>query len=286
MMKRWRGLVALTAVGMCGMSFVGMAQASECSGSCTSYFGLNTIPAFAPEGAPATARKTFLSQLPSFENDGFSTASGTEPALFNGKATLTGKSEAPPNPNKPFNQVTSVGCAFGACTGRFNTTSTSDGAAPKWWETKTAFTLDIRSDLTFSAFGFYATDAGDFDGGLQVIFTDVNGDAIETTLTLPPPNDGLATQPNPDNPVPNGTLLFFGLIDSDRKFTKVTFNVSQRLGTDGQPVSADDYLGFDDFVFGPLAAREPPTDVPEPMSLSLVAASLAALAATRRRRPR
>lgn len=284
-MNSWCQLLGFGAVGLAAGCFGGSVQAEPCtsSGSSTTCYGLTNSPSFDPSGDAETAQLKFLEVLGPLAQppDGFSGSllgPATSVAMFGGNATLAGDGK-----------VTNLGCLNGSCTGRFDTTNGSGS----WWETKNSFTLSINADpntglkRTFSSFGFYATDVGDFLGGLSVLFKDINGKDFEQKFVLPaPPNDTLLEQEDPGNLVPNGTLLFFGIVDTDRKFSSVTFTVTQTNvpGTD-QPRVAD-FLGFDDFILGDLSSIEPPVDIPEPTTLALVAASLAGLVATRRRLPR
>lgn len=155
--------------------------------------------------------------------------------------------------------------------GRFNTTPVAPGAAGKWWDTPLDFEISLGSLV--SAFGFYATDFGDFAGTLRIDL--LNGAArVREGLIV----DGFSTG--------NGGLLFYGLVDDEVLFDRIVFDLTQ-TGTD--PDSFD-RVGFDDIVVGLRAVTDPgdPGDpgssVPEPGSLAL--AGLALLGAGLARRPR
>lgn len=100
--------------------------------------------------------------------------------------------------------------------------------------------------ITFSspqaAFGFFATDVG--DGGAQLIVT-LSG-STTTQLTVPH-----------TVPTGSGSALYFGVIDTDNLFTRVTFTNTK---------SAFDGFGFDDMTIGRL---EQVQVVPEPSTLAL-----------------
>lgn len=115
-------------------------------------------------------------------------------------------------------------------------------------------------NLTFSspqaAFGFFATDIGDFQGQLTV---SLDGG---TPFVIP------HTSPSPD-----GAALFWGVIDVDNPFTTVTFA--------NTVTTLEDAFGFDDFTIGRL---EQVVDAPAPAPLSLLVLGLLGLAARRRSR--
>lgn len=185
--------------------------------------------------------------------------------------------------------------------GRFDTTSPykiengTETNTGRWLQSTVGFTLEFGGD--FSAFGFYGTDFGDFQGefSIELLTRNINTGALEkatgftalelASLQIP----RLAGSGNTDaNTVDgeNGSLLFYGLYDTTRAYAGVRFVVKQCTTDDGSgnPLPCGegyDELGFDDFVVGNF---KPPVDVPEPGSLALVGASLLALAATRRRR--
>jgi hypothetical protein len=98
----------------------------------------------------------------------------------------------------------------------------------KYWEASTTFYIEFTEPI--AAFGFYATDIGDFSG--QVVVELVNGG--NRTYTIPNTIDG-----------PNGSVLFYGIIEDDPglQFTRVNF---------GNTAAGTDYFGFDDFTIGTL----------------------------------
>ncbi|HEY0780801.1 MAG TPA: PEP-CTERM sorting domain-containing protein [Gemmatirosa sp.] len=116
-----------------------------------------------------------------------------------------------------------------------------------------------------AAFGFFGSDIGDAGSNLLLRF----GRADGTTYTTQVPYD-YNTQP-----LANGNLLFYGLIDTLHPFTSVQF-VSTSVG---------DYFGFDDVTIGaPGQVVNPPGVVPEPATVALVGAGVAVLGAAARRR--
>ena len=114
-----------------------------------------------------------------------------------------------------------------------------------------------------SAFGFYATDVGDFNGQLTLTVTRVGG-ATET-VTVPNTLNGTG-----------GGVLFFGIIDASDPFTNVAF---------GNTAPGADVFGFDDLTIG--SPEQVISAAPEPSTL--VSGALAGLIGLgygwRRRRP-
>jgi hypothetical protein len=284
LMKWWKLPIASAVLAAGSGMFVGSVSATpvapKCDDpgdSCSTILGVSLTPAGTPSGEAEEAQGIFLGGLTSSKSDGLTSAFNggagrTTFPLLTGtdySATLTGSSE--------FNKLKNVDAEEGSPpNGRFDTTgdfdsSTLTGGA--WWDTAVSFTIGFDLGKSVSAFGFYATDHGDFEGSLKLELTDsMNGAVLEVDV----PVDVEGT--------PTGTLLFFGFADTKRSFSRIRFVVSQKSST--TPTEQYDYIGFDDFVTGLVKRTTEPPGVPEPGSLVLVAASLAALAATRRRRPR
>jgi hypothetical protein len=131
--------------------------------------------------------------------------------------------------------------------GRFATDGT------QYVETRPGFTLTFSAAQ--AAFGFYATDIGDYGGQLSLQFD--NGDVIDVPHTVG------------SNGNTSGSALFFGYINTGATFTSVTF-----LNT-----NTNDAFGFDNFTIGRVE-----NVIPEPTPLSLIGASLLGLALMRRRK--
>ena len=104
----------------------------------------------------------------------------------------------------------------------------------KYWEATQTFYIEFSQPI--AAFGFYATDIGDFSG--QVVVELVNGG--NRTYTIPNTINGSG-----------GSVLFYGIIEDDPglQFTRVNF---------GNTAAGTDYFGFDDFTIGTLEQVGPP----------------------------
>jgi hypothetical protein len=117
-------------------------------------------------------------------------------------------------------------------------TGTSSGRYPisgdKYWTATQTFYIEFSQPI--AAFGFYATDIGDYSG--QVIVELVNGG--NRTYTIPNTINGSG-----------GSVLFYGIIEDDPalQFTRANF---------GNTAAGTDYFGFDDFTIGTLEQVEPP----------------------------
>jgi len=215
-----------------GISLVCFSMASQA----TVFFGEDLSPGVSSANS-ATANASFLAGLSGVGTEDFeSFAVGTSGPLavdfgIAGTATLSGSGDI------------STGVA-----GRFPTSGS------KLWETNSDFTIEFSEAV--SAFGFYGTDISDFAGQITLDF--ING---TTTSYIVDSTIG----------APNGSLLFWGIIDTANAFTSVTFD-----NTNGS-----DYFGFDDMTVG-IASQV--VGVPEPGSLALIGLGLAGLGFTRRKK--
>lgn len=111
-----------------------------------------------------------------------------------------------------------------------------------------------------SAFGFYGTDIGEFDG--QVTLETFSGGTSTNLITIPT---------SPENPPV--TVIYYGFI-TDSPFDKVVFG-----NTGGQ----GDFFGFDDFTIGTTEQVVGDSPVPEPATVFLVSFGLIGLGAFRRK---
>ena len=245
----FKKLFSVTAVVGAGLMSVGGAQAALMT-----YFGENKTPSQQVVGDPVLAKGNFLinSGPVLTENfEGFARGDSAPLSLvFTGpggpySATLTNASAG--SAIETFNTL-----------GRFNTSGASGGpVAGKWWDSG-SFTINFGTPI--SAFGFFGTDIGDFNGQVRVTLTDVAGAVISRTI-----NNSLGIEAG---------LLFWGFTDDVNRYTKIAFDNTAAAGIDG--------FGFDDMVvhFAPGVVN--PT--PEPDSMALVGLSLLGLATLRRRR--
>lgn len=212
------------------------------------FFGEDTAAGGAlPIPNSAAAQASFLSQLigvsvESFEGIAVGTQFPMNLTFGPDTATLTGT-----------NTVSSTGVQNSGLLGRFATSGSnylnvgsSDAAS---------FTLTFSSPQ--AAFGFFATDIGDVSGQLAI---ELGGVPVVVPHTVN---------------APNGSALFFGVIDVASPFTTVRFtNTTGTLG---------DAFGFDQMTIGRRDnVANPPTAVPDGgASITMLAIGLLGLAARR-----
>lgn len=222
----------------------------------TVYSGENQSPGGIVSGDPLTARTQFLSNLSGVGTETFEAQTVGDEApiqlLFPGSgsstigATLAGVGVIFPTPSSA---------------GRFNTTgATVTPTAGKWWSAEGSFSLTFNRAI--AAFGFYGTDVGDFNGQLTISLTGT---------------DNQVTNLNVNHTI-NGndaSLLFWGFVDTSKAYTKITF---------GNTATGFDFFGFDDMTVGDINQVKPPTTVPEPTTIALLALGLLGSAFAKRRR--
>ncbi len=138
----------------------------------------------------------------------------------------------------------------GGGSGRFATSGT------QYWETNDDFVIDFS--VAVVAFGFFGTDIGDFGGQITLDFL-----------------SGGTTQFTVDNTVsaPDGSLLFWGVIDEANPFTRITFGNT----------NSSDWFGFDDMTIGVASQVVPTNPVPVPATLALFGLGLAGLGFARKK---
>ncbi len=189
-------------------------------------------PVVPPGGNAETARNSFLSHLASHSTEDFNSFStGDTPTLnlsFEGGAGTIGATL----------QLTA------AAGGGTNIRSLPSGGDARYATSGTNYfnSGNDNFEVTFlspvNAFGFYSTDAADepLDSILSVDLG--NGSGILQVA-------GPGADPN----IRNGSLLFFGVIDTKNPFTTVTF-IKSELG---------DFIGYDDLIVGavPIPAALP-----------------------------
>jgi len=220
---------------------VGMGLAGPSAAAPVTFFGENLTPGATVSGDPATAQSSFLATLSGVGTEDFeSIANGTSnPSLtFPGSsgnitATLSGSGFVDPSPGA----------------GRFATSGSN------FFETEAGGNFSISFSSAISAFGFFGTDIGDFNNALSLELTKSGGG----TETL---NVGNTVGAN------NGSLLFFGFVDTAESYTSIAFN-NDPGGTD--------VFGFDDMTIGDAGQIINPPVIPLPAGLPLLLTGLGAI---------
>jgi PEP-CTERM motif len=215
----------------------------------TTFFGediKSTTGPHAVRPVSTGAEASFLSVLSGVSTEDFQSASGAAPIAL----TFTGSSGA-------LGATVTSG-------GEINT-STSNG---RWSINNGTNYLEADSSsfvLTFAsqiaAFGFYGTDIGDFGGALSIeLFSGA------TSLGLFQVGNTLGSGGST-----NGSVLFFGLIDTVNTFDRIVFR-----NTD-----TTDIFGFDNMTIGDV--RQVTGTVPVPGSIALLGLGLIGLAGLRKK---
>ena len=212
------------------------------------FFGENQTNTLAIGTDPAAAQASFLSSLTGvgtedFEDIGLGAISPLD-ILFAGSAgnitaTMTGEGIV----------------QGGGSAGRFNTTTGGNN----YWNVSGLFSINF--DTAISAFGFYGTDIGDFNGQITVELLDINN--IVTNLVINNTINGI-----------NGANLFWGFIDVNNAYTSIRF---------GNTAAGSDVFGFDDFIIGDRQQITVP-GIPEPATLAMFGLGMCGLLASRRQK--
>lgn len=206
------------------------------------YFGENLTPGGVVSGDPLTAHDEFIAQLTAgVSTENFEGLSSLNTLTFTGSAGTIGASLS-----GSANLFSSGGA------GRFPTSGSN------YVESSGSFTINFTQEI--AAFGFYATDIGDFNG--------------QVTVELIGGGTDLYTINNTIN-APDSSLLFWGIIDTVNTFSSITF---------GNTNAGTDFFGFDDMTIGDVGQIVDPNAVSEPMTAALLGLGLAGIAARRRRK--
>lgn len=156
--------------------------------------------------------------------------------------------------------------------GRFSTSPVGDDANRMVLESAGSFTMKFSAAI--QAFGFFGSDIGDFGGGLTLeLFKDEDGVNPSQTFVVVPGSTP-ATGANDQG----GSLLFFGFIDTAVGYKKIRFVHQNFVNGDFTDV---DGFGYDDMLIA--SVNDVPNPTPEPASLALLGAALAAAGLSRRR---
>lgn len=232
---------------------IGVAFALPAAASYTTYFAEDvnssaSVPLASTPNANAASAQ-FQSRLVGTGTEKFDSLTGSSPFTLTfpgaGTATLTGNA--------------SISSAVG--NGRYPISS------PNYLEVATGTAIADRFILNFgspvAAFGFFGVDIGDFGAQLAIDVLSTSG--VTTTFL---PSHTLGTGSNRPG---DGSVLFFGLIGENAAdvFSQVTF----RIATAG---ASQDFFAFDNMTIGSLSQVTPPSGVPEPSGLVLMALAMCA----------
>lgn len=242
-----------------GILLAMLVAAAGAQATMTTFTGLRTTGIGTPSGSPLSAHDAFIGNITNVGVENFTGFNVGDPAgvtlaiSFTGNgntATISGD-DGFGIPNFEVNDY------HGNVDGRYDTT----GAGDRYLQSL-GTPIIITFGAAVNAFGFYGTDIGDFGtaGGaaLSVDLTDSNGNVTNKTIQ----SAGVA----------DGSLLFWGFVDTGVSYTSIRFNGS-----------ALDGIGLDDLIVGNLRTTQPPA-LPEPGSMALGGVALLSMLAMRRRK--
>lgn len=149
----------------------------------------------------------------------------------------------------------------GVVTGGENIAGRYPTSGEKYLNAYSPISLQFSSPI--SAFGFYATDVGDFDGHLTLQLTALSGDIVSLSVPAGVGVDGSTT----------GSLLYFGFYDLTQTYTSIFFDNGDYA----------DIFGLDDFSIA-SASQIVASPVPEPTAWALMTTGFLLLGSALRRR--
>lgn len=239
-----------------------LASAMSANAALTIYSGVRSGgPIGTVDGAPLTARNSFLGGTQSVGVEtfsGFSFLDGAPDLPLT--ATFSGSAENVTASLVGANRFV-ISNVQGTAAGRFDTTGPDSAAAADRKMLEVESDLVINFSQSIQAFGFYATDLGEFDHALTLTLRTSTGGTVQQRVS----------GANAD-----GSLVFWGFVEDDVNVSYVSVAI-----TSNNP--NEDFYAIDDLM---VASASTSVSVPEPASLALMGLGLTLAGFSRARRRR
>lgn len=232
-----------------GTMAVAALIASSATAAPATFFGEDVNLAGDPaQPAPVqsdAARNAFFSHLAGIGTESFESFPAGEEAIL----------------SSPFPGAGTATVLGGVVLGGENIAGRYPTSGEKYLNAYSTIRMDFSSPI--AAFGFYATDVGDFDGHLTLQLTALSGEVVSLAVPAGVGVDGSTT----------GSLLFFGFYDLAQTYTSIFFDNGDYA----------DIFGLDDFSIA-SASQVVGSPVPEPAVWASMTTGFVLLGSALRRR--